>query len=101
MQIDPKEIKGKPTKIGILKGKPVYELRLKGGLFVAVCSNKVIGTGSHRGISRHIAKRHEPEIEWTELSKSSHVPIEHFALSLDKYEALTEALANMQVNVDG
>lgn len=101
MEIRPEELKEPPKKIGVLKGRPVFQCRLKGGLFVAVTNNKVIGTGSHRAIMRHIAQKFEPEIEFTELSKSAHVGIEAYALLIPKYEELTQSLITLQDEKNG
>jgi hypothetical protein len=96
MDLSAKQIDEKPKKVGNLHGKPVYHLRTKGGLHILVTPGgtgyETLGTGPHRAVARHIAQKHEPEIVWSELSKSDHVDIEAFEMVLPKYENLTDAL---------
>lgn len=96
MQIDTKQIDEKPKKVGNLRGKPVFHLRTKGGLHILVMQKngtyETLGTGPHRAVARHIANKYEPDIVWSELSKSDHVDPEAYALILPKYEEVTEAL---------
>lgn len=99
MNIEAKQISEKPKKVGILKGKPVFQLRTKGGLYLLVlqkgASYETLGTGPHRAVARHIATQHEPEVVWSDLSKSDHVDIEAFELILPKYQELTDALREL------
>lgn len=87
-------------KVGTLKGKPVVELRTTGGLnLIAVAENgapKVLGCGPHRAVSRYIAQKKEPDIQWTDLSKSDHVDFSSFEYILPQYEQLTEAFRAAQ-----
>ena len=80
--------------VGDLHGEKVIEITLKGGLNLIVSAKggkvAVYGSGSHRGIARHIAKKKEPDIQFNELSKSDWIDPAHFASLLPKYEALTE-----------
>jgi hypothetical protein len=75
------------------KGTPVWELATKGGLHLIVKAQdgnfETLGTGPHRAIARHIADQHEPEIAWTELSKSDHLDYVVIEPLLPKYEKLT------------
>lgn len=97
MQIDSKQMDERPKKVGELHGRPVMHLRTKGGLHIMAKANgEVLGTGPHRAVARHIAQKHEPEIVWTELSKSDHITPDSFALVLPKYEEQTEALRTLQ-----
>lgn len=96
MQIDRKQIDEKPKKVGNLNGKPIFHIRTKGGLHVLVMQKngtyETLGTGPHRAVARHIASKHEPEIVWSELSKSDHCSVDQFEFVLPKYEAITDAL---------
>jgi hypothetical protein len=87
-------------KVGKLGDTPIVEIGLKGGLHLIVAARggqgDVLGVGSHRAIARHIAKKRESEIEWTDLSKSDHIAPEHFAFCLPQYEALTDAFRARQ-----
>lgn len=100
MNIDAKQIDEKPKKVGHLNGKPVFHMRTKGGLHILVMqkngSYETLGTGPHRAVARHIAAKYEPEIVWSELSKSDHVDPEAYAMILPKYEEITEALRTLQ-----
>jgi hypothetical protein len=93
----PKEQVQSKKVIGHIKGDKgkVIEVRLVGGLHMVVSANgpkvEVLGVGPHRSISRYIAEKKEPDIEWTELSKSDYVDPALFAFVLPKYEELTDA----------
>jgi hypothetical protein len=80
-------------RIGSLNGDPVIEVGLRGGLHIVlmVHGNKTetVGTGAHRCIARHIAKKHYPAIKFTDLAKADYVSVEHYLDLLPKYEALT------------
>jgi hypothetical protein len=86
-------------KVGLYKGNPVTELGLIGGFHIVAGfrgGKKVIfGTGSHPAVARRVAKRLEPEIAWTELSKSDEIPEEAYADLLPRYEALTREMNAM------
>jgi hypothetical protein len=86
-------------KIGTLKGKAVIELATTGGFHMVVTSQnggvETLGTGPHRAVARYIAEQHEPEIVWSELSKSDYVAPEHFAWCLPEYQAVTEAFRRL------
>ena len=96
MDLSAKQMKGKPKKVGTLKGREVYALCTKGGLHLIATPKgtgyEILGAGSHVAISRHLAQKHEPEVTWTELNKSDHVPIDNYLLVLPKYEEITDAL---------
>ena len=99
MTIKPQEIIYK-KKIGNWGKSPVLEVALKGGLTLiyAAKDGKMdpIGSGSHRAMARHIAKKKtNNELEITELEKSEYVNPEHFKEYLPYYEALTDALPSI------
>lgn len=100
MNIKPEHIESK-KKIGTLRGKPVVEIKTTGGFHMVVTSNseggfETLGTGPHKAVARHIAKKREPELEITELSKADHVDEAHFARLLPEYEALTDKIRKLQ-----
>ena len=74
MEVKPHDIKSKRI-VGKLGDSPVVELVTKGGLNMLVMRKnigmEVLGAGPHAAISKFIAEKKEPDIEWTELSKSS------------------------------
>jgi hypothetical protein len=81
-------------QVGLFKGKPVFEIATSGGFHLLVGlkngEQHTFGTGSHRAIARHIARKREPELEITELSKADYVPVEAYAHLLQSYEDLTD-----------
>jgi hypothetical protein len=84
-------------KVGTWGRAPVLEVALKGGLFLLYAAKdgrmEPIGSGSHRALARHIAKKKtNGELEITELEKSEYVNPEHFKEFIPYYEALTEAM---------
>jgi hypothetical protein len=88
---------GYKKKIGKLGDSDVWELGLKGGLHLVVVSKggskaETLGVGPHRAVARHIARKRAPDMKITELSKADHVDVEHFAVFLPKWEAVTEKL---------
>lgn len=82
-------------KIGTLNGDAVIELATKGGFHMVVTAHngrvETLGCGPHRAVARHIAKKKEPSIQFSELSKADHVDEAHYQFILPKYEAITAA----------
>lgn len=95
MDITPEHIAHK-KRVGRIGHSPVIELATTGGLHLIVTArngvSEVLGAGPHRAVARFIAKKKEPEIMWTELSKADWVPVEHFADVLPFYEEYTNAM---------
>lgn len=94
-QIRPQEIETK-KQIGTLKGRPVFEVALKGGLHI-VCAAlqagvKYLGAGPHRAVARWLAKKKEPELKVTELAKSDHIEPQFFAHLVPQYEQLVDRM---------
>lgn len=83
-------------RIGTLRGKPVIEFVTKGGLHLVVSDKdgkpEILGSGPHRCISRFIAEKREPDITFTELSKSDWLDLPSIMSVYDKYVALTDEL---------
>lgn len=90
-------------RIGKVGDVPVYEIATTGGLHMILKASgangkpEMLGTGSHRAIARHIAKRKEPRLELNELSKSDWLDPNHYAHLLPKYEELTDRMRALQV----
>lgn len=80
-------------RIGTIDNDPLWEVGLKGGLHLVIAARngkaETLGVGPHRAIARHIAKKREPKIQLTELSKSDWCPEEAYAHLLPKYEEIT------------
>lgn len=99
MDIKPNEIAYKKTigKSGIHK---VFEIGTIGGLNLiikAAATPQILGIGSHKAISRHIAQKKDPDLVITELSKSHEdFDAEHFKGLIEKYEIQTDALRKLQ-----
>lgn len=92
-QITPDQVEYK-KRIGKMEGQPVFEVGLIGGLCMVVDRRgQPLGAGPHRAVARHIAKKRNPTLEWTELSKADHVEEEHYAHLLPQYEELTDQLS--------
>ena len=95
MNIKANEIEYK-KQIGTLEHDPVVEIGMKGGLHLIVAVRKsrteTLGAGPHRAVARHIARKREPKIEITELSKSDDLDLSLFAGVLAKYEDVTDQI---------
>jgi hypothetical protein len=93
MDLTPEHLSYK-KQIGLYKGSPVYECATTGGFHIIVGRKgnelHTFGTGSHRAIARHIARKREPELVITEMSKADEVPLEAFGHLVPGYEALTD-----------
>jgi hypothetical protein len=94
MNLDAKQIDGKPRRVGTRgDGDPVLELRTKGGLNLIVGSRggrfETLGAGPHRAVARHIAEKHDKSIKWNDLTKGDWIDPTHFAWLLPAYEELT------------
>lgn len=96
MNIDARQLKSKPKKIGKKGDQDVLEVVTKGGLHVVVAQKdkgfETLGTGPHRAVARCIAKKVAPSVVFTDLNKSDHIEEIHFKSVLPKYEALTTGL---------
>jgi hypothetical protein len=71
-QLDPKK---PPKKIGMHKGKPVFEFVTRGGFNVVAKHGdetgvEILGSGPHRGFARQLAVQKFPDTILDELSKS-------------------------------
>ena len=96
MNLEPSQLKQKPRKVGKTEeGKDIFEVETKGGLSLIVAPKdggfETIGTGPHRAVARHIAKKRCPGIQWSDLHKSDAVDLPTIEALLPKYEALTLA----------
>jgi hypothetical protein len=80
---------------------PVYEVKTTGGLYMHILAKDgafdIVGTGSHRAISRYIMEKKlgKGKVTWTELSKSDWIPYECIDPQLFvKYEQVTAEYAD-------
>jgi len=94
IEIDERQLAAKPRKVGTLHGKPVMHLLTKGGLHLMATLKggriEYLGTGPHIAVCKHITRLKEPDVTFTELSKSDHVDVEHFQEMVPGYQELTE-----------
>lgn len=101
MDITPQHVAYK-KKVGLFKGHPVWEIATTGGFHLLVGmkggEQHTFGTGSHRAIARHIARKREPELTITELSKSDFVEVRAYEYLLPEYEALTDRFNQLEHN---
>jgi hypothetical protein len=76
MQIKPEHIAQK-RRVGTLKGQPVIQLTLKGGLVLLTTLKDgkphTLAAGPHVAVSRFMAEKAEPDIQLNELSKSEQI----------------------------
>ena len=93
LNIQPQEIIGRPKEIGHLDGNPVFQISLKGGLYIIATPNKsgvkILGTGPHRVVAKHVAKKLNPHLVITELMKSEEIEIIYFDRLIPFYSDLT------------
>lgn len=85
--------------LGHLGSNKVIQMSTTGGLFlmfVAKSQPELIATGPHPAVCRHIATKRYPDIIWTALQKSDHVPVEFFKDVLPKYEQQTQDIRKYQ-----
>lgn len=93
ISVDSKQLAYKPRKVGMMKGQPVMETATKGGLNIITDSaGKPLSVAPHRAIARVIAKKRNPEIQFTDLAKGGWVSPESVAWLTPKYEELTDRL---------
>lgn len=85
-------------KVGKSKTGDVTYLKTVGGLHLVVNGRgTILGSGPHRAVARHLAQQFDPELQWTELSKSDHVDVAYFQHLLPEYEALTREFRTAQL----
>jgi hypothetical protein len=96
MQIKPQDIKAQ-KQIGHMEGRPVFQIGLKGGLFLLATLNKsgnieIMGSGPHQTVARHIAKKLHPQMVITELAKSEELEERTYVNLVPFYVNLTDRL---------
>lgn len=93
MNIEPSEIAYK-RQVGHLNHNPVMEVGLMGGLHLIMTVRKgkveTLGVGPHRAVARHIAKKKEKDLVWTELAKADEPTEREFGFCVPQYEAMTD-----------
>jgi len=94
MEFPENQLRDPPKTIGKLKGVPVIHMRTKGGYHIVRVKGQRIpsGVGPNKRIALFIAQKNEPEMVFTELSKSEHGDVATFEHLLPRYEAVTALL---------
>ncbi|WNM70335.1 hypothetical protein [Myxococcus phage Mx1] len=102
MEVDAKQLKQKPKKIGEIKGDPVFEVETKGGLYFVMTKSggkpRILGTGSHKATARHIAERDNPDLNISELSKSEALDPQTLRQEVAKFLPLTRQMQKATPN---
>ncbi len=97
MQLKPEHIEYR-KEIGKLGTRPVIELKTTGGLFLVTAPKEngsgveILSTGSHRAVSRFLAKKKYEDLKIQALEKSEDIDVSYFAHLIPQYEALTKLL---------
>lgn len=87
-------------KVGTAKGKDVWHVKTKGGLhLITDAGGRLLGSGPHRSVARFLAQKFEPDVVFTELSKSDHYDYDDFKHLVPEYEELTERMRKLQAEM--
>ena len=101
LSVQPQEI-SKKKQIGHLDESPVYQLDLKGGLYVIIKAKEggsveLLGSGAHHLVAKAVAKKIHPRLVITELMKSEGIEPSHFERLVPYYVNMTNEL-NKRLN---
>lgn len=95
MDIKKEHIAYKKT-VGKKGGSQVIELGTTGGLHLVIVQEGgkpvVRGSGPHAAVARYIAQKQDPDIEYTELTKSDYMEPYLFMALVPEYERLTKMI---------
>ena len=101
LQVKPQEVSSKKV-IGNIDGASVYQIDLKGGLYIIArvkgVGLDIMASGPHPTVAKHIAKKLHPHLNITELLKSEEIPEAHFARIVPYYLNLTNQLNDLARN---
>ena len=80
--------------IGTLNSRPVHEVTTTGGFHMLVAQKadgtlETLGTGSHRAVARHIARKLHKDLKITEMSKSDELELKFFEHLVPFYTNIT------------
>jgi hypothetical protein len=85
--------------VGKLNGKEVIELATTGGLHMLIhnkgANPEVLAAAPHPAIARHIASKREPEVVFTELSKSDYMEPYLYVAMVPEYERMTDYIRSV------
>lgn len=95
LDIDIKQLAEPPTKIGTVDSKPVIYAKTKGGYHLVFKNTpkgyQTLGVGNSKCMAMHIAEKRDPDVQWSELSKSEAVDMTSYKYIIPEYEKLTDA----------
>jgi hypothetical protein len=95
LSVKPQEVDTR-KQIGNIDGSPVYQIGLKGGLFIIArvkgAGLDIMASGPHPTVAKHIAKKLFAHLNITELLKSEEMPEANFARLVPYYMDLTRQL---------
>lgn len=84
-------------KVGKSGSSDITHIKTVGGLHLIVNGKgTVLGSGPHRAVARKIAGSFDPDINWTELSKSDHIDESVYEHLLPEYRDLTRQMRAAQ-----
>ena len=106
MNITQEHLASAPKRIGHIDGRAVNEIVTTGGFHIVATHDKdgkleILGTGPHRAVSRAIAKKREPKMQITELSKADYIEPQFFEDILPQYEQATDLLRERLLKKQG
>ena len=76
IKLEPKQLEGKPRRVGRVGNDPVFEAATRGGLHMLVKldrgarKTKLLGAGPHPAVARHIARKSTKGLVLDALQKS-------------------------------
>ena len=95
LSVKPQEINSRKI-IGHMDGHDVYQIGLKGGLYIMATMKgaqlEVLATGPHPVVMKHVGRRLHPHLVITELLKSEALPESQFIRLVPFYTDLTGQL---------
>lgn len=87
-------------KVGRSGGSELWHIKTYGGLHTIFKtmgkSMRFIGSGPHRAVAQRVAEKFDPEIVWTELSKSDHIDEAVIAPLVAEYYKITLQARKLQ-----
>jgi len=83
--------------IGKNKKGQAWYIKMRGGLHLVTDNdNKILGMASHRAVARHVAQMQDPDLEYTELSKSEYFAVSSFEHLIPEALELTKRIRDLQ-----
>lgn len=86
------------TVIGKRGNSKVFLINTVGGLSMCVLASatpEILSLSPHPAVSKHIARKKYPDIKM-DIQKSEEIPLDAFEHIIKKYEAVSDAIAELQ-----